>query len=357
MANSSSTTQVIQTQIKNELGLDFDIDLSTNCQVSADIAQEMTNITISGSKGVELKQMSDLQSLCQARDIVDLDIFSQLSSQAQNDILNKLNQEGGLPGANISNSNLNVLNQIENKVSVEAKLKATKDCFSQLQVPQVMEGITIEDAMDINLSQTATNLNKCIFDTATDIAQKNGVELETETTFEQDVTQKGWDPIESIGGVLGSAAMLALAPAITSLVVVILSSVVGGGSAMKGTGSGPEGIPPPPGTAQAPMLGGAISKMLGIHSRKGKRLIVLLVKITLIAVVAYALYRLFKGKEQKEGYHSNVPKQHTGYQTRPLAIRQQYHHPHISEDMFPSERTHPNLLPPNEVPEYVKRWY
>lgn len=365
MVNQSKTRMKIETSIKNELGIDFDMDLSTSCKMAADTSQLMAGLNISGSKDVTIKQVNDLQSMCYATQVVDLDVFSQLSAEAQNDIMKTLDQEGGLPGANMSDTNVDILNEIENKVDLSAKLKATKDCMSTVQAPQNMEDITIQDSLNINLSQESASFNKCVFDSAVEIANKNGVELETTNKVSEAVSQKGWDPIASIGGLVGSTAMLALAPAITSCVVMVMVSVLGGvSSARSGAlapqngGPGKEDILPPPGGV-VPQAGGAISKFLGVRSRKGKRLITLLVKLSLIVGVAWILYKLFTRKSitssTHEKFHDTTG--HQGYQTRPLALRHQYHHPHVSEDMYPSYRTHPGVIPQKEIPGYVQRWY
>jgi hypothetical protein len=365
MANQSSTRMKLETSIKNELGLEFDIDQSTTCKMSADTSQLMAGINIRGSKDVALKQVQDLQSLCYATQVADLDVFAQLSATAQNDILKSLNQEGGLPGANLSSTNVDVLNEIENKVDLAAKLKATKDCLAQVQAPQVMEDINIEEAMNINLSQESATFNKCVLDSAVDVAQKNGVELDSVTKVTEDVTQKGWDPLASLGGMIGSTAMLAIVPLIASFFVAAMVVMIGSDSlAPGGTGNPGESFnhPPLPGIPGIVpgQTGGAISKFLGVRSRKGKALINLLVKLILVAGVAWLLFKMFGGGKHHstpsvhEGYHS-IP--HRGFQAQPLALRHQYHHPHVSEDLFPSHRTHPDLIPQNEVPSYVKRWH
>ena len=360
MVNQSATRMKIETSIKNELDIDFDLDLSTSCKMAADTSQLMEGITVSGSKDVTIKQVNDLQSMCYATQVVDLDVFSQLSAEAQNDVMSTLSQEGGLPGANMSDTNIDIMNEIENNVSLEAKLKATKDCMSTVSAPQTMSAIDIQDSLNINLSQESASFNKCVFDSAVEIAQKNGIELETANKATSDVTQKAWDPIASIGGLVGSTALLALAPIISSCMVVVMVSVLGGG-AVAASGGPEQGIPPPPNGIPG-QAGGAISKFIGVRSRKGKRLITLLIKLCLVVCVAWILYKLFTRKSStssigysRENFHDTTG--HQGYQTRPLALRHQYHHPHISEDVYPSYRTHPGVISQSHVPEYVKRWY
>jgi len=352
-ANASSTRQKLHNAVKNELGIDFDVDQETRCKMSVDQSQLMENISIKGSKNVELKQLSDVQNTCYSTSVANLDIFSQLAADTQNDIMQSLQQEGGI-GINISDTSVDVLNEIDNKVNVGLKVKAAKDCLSQVQAPQVMAGIKIEDAMNINLSQESSNFNKCILDTVTEMAQTNGIELESTNKVKQEVTQKGWDPIASLSGLVGTSLLLAFSPIVISVVIVVISSAVGGGSS-----GGPGAPPAPPGEEMTGLpdlptqAGGALGKLLGIGSRKGRRLIYLAIKVVLFVVILWFLYKLiFKyttGTVEK--YHTP---QHTQdraklYLAKPLVLRQQYHHPHVSEDIYP--------LPHSEIPAYVQRWY
>ena len=378
MANSSSTKQKLESSIKNQLGLEFDIDQSTSCNMAADAGQTMENITISGSRDVQLKQISELENLCYSTSIAKLDVFNELTAAAQNDIMKSLEQEGGI-GLNLSNTTTDVLNTIENDVGVEAKIDMSKKCLSEVQAPQVMSGITIEDAMNIDLTQESANFNKCILDSATDVAQKQGIELDATTKVTEDVTQKGWDPIASLGGLVGNVGLVALAPAITSVVVVCLSIVASSvmtASGMGGQGSSGQmememGAYPPVNTEyMAGQTAGAISAFFGVRSRKGKRLITLFVKIALVVVVVWGLYKLlFSGSQSRaqtqirESYHSGLQqsstdvKPHHYHRGHHLVLRHQYHHPHISEDLFPSHRTHPDVYPEHHIPAYVKRWW
>lgn len=346
--NLSKTRQKLETSINNQTDINFSVDQSTNCDMAADASQTMEDIRISGSANIELKQVQDIQNLCYAQSVAKLGAFNQLAADVQNDILQSMQQEGGI-GINVSDTNVEAITKIKNETGVDMELDATKKCLAQVSLPQFMGGITIEDSKNVNLSQEASNFNKCMFDTAADIAQETGIDLESKTDVEQQVSQKGWDPIASIGGLFGSAALLALAPAIMSIVVIILSSVIGGGAAASGQG-GPQGEipPPPPGAGQ---MGGALSKFLGVRSRKGKGLIVLLIRVSLVVGVAWLLYKLLtSGRSSNESFYGSSMSGDAGrgYQRKPLALRHQYHHPHISEDMYPQT---------NEIPHYVKRWW
>lgn len=369
MANSSSTSAFIQSTVKNELGLDFDIDASTNCDIKTEAGNKISGLTITGSEGVDIKQASDVKSLCQAKSLMDLKAFTDLSNDAKNDILRTLNQEGGLPGANISSSNTQIMNQIENEVSLKAKIDMAQKCFSELNVPNVLEDVTIQDAKDINIEQVNTGLNECIFNTATEIAQEQGLQLDTAAAVKEDVTQKGWDPIESVGGLVGSLGLLAVAPAIISIVIVISSSVMMGASGMMGQGQGAPGglgdvsAPPIP---SAPQLGGALSKVLGVTSKSGKRLITLLIKIVLIVGLAWILYKIFSPKkrsivnERYTNININTPvPQRTNARSicssRFPVRRNEYHQPHILSGLNSGGDCSFGCT--NDIPEYVKRWY
>lgn len=364
-ANQSNTRQKLQNSIKNELGINFDVDQSTNCKMSNDQSQEMSNISISGSKNVELKQMADVQNLCYATSVANLDVFSQLAADTQDDIMQSLKQEGGI-GLNMSDTSIDVLNQIQNKINIGLKVKATKDCLTKVNAPQSMKNITIQDAMNINLSQESSNFNKCILDTASAMAQENGVDLTAKTKVQQEVTQKGFDPLASLTSLVGGAALLGLMPIIISVSIVVISSSVLGGGALASKGSGTNEIPPPPGAVDATgnpipgQVGAGLGRLLGIGSQKGRRLFALVIKVVLVIGISWLLYRLlFKG-----GQVNTIEKYQTveggGYQARPLALRHQYHYPHLFEDT--QSRAYAEFkevmpMPNSEIPSYVQRWY
>ena len=195
-ANASKTRQKLENTVQNTIDQKYSIDQSTNCKMSADTSQTMSGITIKGSRDVALKQKNDLENLCVATSATTLDVLSQLSSKAQNDIFKEAVQEGGI-GINVSDTSQDVITRVSNEVTTEVAMNMAKDCLTQVKAPQIMENITIEDAMNINLTQESSAFNKCIFDSATNIADKNQFDLDVKTKAGEKIEQKGWDRIFS----------------------------------------------------------------------------------------------------------------------------------------------------------------
>ena len=232
MANASSTTQKLKTYMKNELNVDFDIDASTTCKMASDTGQLMKNIQITGGKNITLSQLSKLQNLCYAQQVLNSEQFNQLSAKAQDDIANTAKQEGGL-SVNVNNTTQDIEKKVENKFDLKTKLNMRKDCFNKVKAPQSMTNIAIQDSLNIDLTQQSDIYNKCMFDSAAALGVKQTTEAEAGTKATSVVTQKGFDPLGALTSLLGLGAsgmvVSMVAPLIICIISIGLSVAMGGG--------------------------------------------------------------------------------------------------------------------------------
>lgn len=233
-ANASSTTQKLQTYTKNRVGVSYDIDASTTCKLAGDASQTMTGIKITGSDNVNLSQLSKLQNLCYAQQVLKSDQFNKLTQQEQDDIMNTAQQEGGI-GININNSTIENQKRVETQIDLKTKLDITKKCLLSLNAPQRMDNITIENAKNIDLTQQSDVFNKCIFDEATKLGVTNLSDTDLTTKSTQTSSQKGWDPIASIASLGMTGFLISMAVPIG---IVIISS--GSSMAMSMSGTTPQ---------------------------------------------------------------------------------------------------------------------
>lgn len=234
MANASSTSQKLQTSIKNELGVDFDVNAGNDCKMSADASQVMKNITIKGSKGVNISQLSTLQNMCYAKSVLDNQFFNKLSLQAQDDILSSAQQEPGfLPSLAVSQSTIDIQKQVESKMDLKSKIDMQKKCFAQLKAPQSMSDINIQDSLNIDLSQQSENYNKCIFDSAGTQITGQEQTTQTNTSSKSATTQKG-TTLDSLVSALASGPIVLISSAIVPISIIIISSVLMMSMAPKG---------------------------------------------------------------------------------------------------------------------------
>lgn len=242
MANASSTTQKLKTYMKNELNVDFDIDASTTCKMANDASQTMKNINIQGGKNITLSQLSKLQNLCYAQQVLNNEQFNQLSAKAQDDIQNTAKQEGGL-SVNVNDTTQDIEKKVENKFDLKTKLNMRKDCFNKVKAPQSMTDINIQDSLNIDLTQQSDIYNKCMFDTAASIGVTQATAADTSTKSQSTLDQKGFDPIGSLLSLGASGALLSLGGPLLILIISsglsIAMSAMGG---KKGDTTGVEGV-------------------------------------------------------------------------------------------------------------------
>lgn len=340
MANASVTKQKLETEISSKIGTAFDIDASTTCKMSGDASQTMSGVNISGSTDVVLKQINSLENLCQAQQIMDLDVFNTLSSSVKNDILKEAMQEGGL-GVNVTDSTQDITTQISNEVDIDIALDMSKKCLASIDASQKMEDVRIDKSTNINLTQESQSFNKCIFDSATKIAQENNFDLKSDTKSIEKTTQKGWDPIQSLAnlGMSYVTAMLTsiLIPVIICVIISIASSVMGG----IGKGNTPpnfSGVGNPL-VAGKNMLGGFVNVPSKIRKLfRGKSTNKILLIIVIVGILFYLISKNYRNST-RENYHS------------PTLI---HNHRNLNNKYYAPSYVLKNY-PTNEIPTYVQR--
>jgi hypothetical protein len=345
MANASATKTKIQTSIQNEIDQNFELDLSTQCDSYIDASQNLDGITIVGSRDVAINQMNEALSLCQAKAVLDMELFQKLSAQAKQDIVKSVEQEGGI-GINVSETNSEMLNEVKNKVGIDAYIDMSKKCLQEVDASQNISNVRIEDAQNIDISQSNKAFNKCLFDDKASISQKYDLDLDVGQKLDLKESQKGWDIIGSFFTGLGNLIIIPIA--VCGLILIL--SCVGSSYAMTTSGGGEESLDmnamsAMAGEAGMPIqMGGMIVKYLTKNKKITKYLL-------LIAIIASAHWLFFRKPTLniKEKFHRK-PLENRRLD-RPLALRHEYHFPHLRET------TYPRNYPIGEVPEYVKRWY
>jgi hypothetical protein len=239
MANASKIEQEVKNVYKNELGVNLDIDLSQVCAQSTDARQMMKNIKIKGVVDAEFSQLNKVNNLCALKAILDQEMFNQLSAKSQADLFQKLQQEGGL-SVNVSDQSSKVINEIENKVNLEAAINMSKKCLTETLQTQEMSNISVADSKNIKFGQMNSGFNQCITDSAVKIATDSKVDLASVAKMKAEVKQKGFDPLGFLGGLLGLGLLPLLSPLIISscvvIGIVIFTMLPGGGGDTGDTG-------------------------------------------------------------------------------------------------------------------------
>lgn len=370
MANASATKTKIETEIKNQIDQNFELDFSQNCDSAIDASQNISDIEIVGSRDVAINQVNQALSLCQAKQILDMELLTKLSAQTQQDIVKSLEQEGGI-GINVSETNSEMLNKVKNEVGIDAYIDLSQKCLQSVDASQNISNVRIEDAQNIDISQANQAFNKCLADNKASLASEHGLDFEAGQALDLQETQTGWDPIASISGVLAGLGMFALIPFIGCGVVCVLVSVAsamtnaGGGSGEGDLSQAIQGFDPQMLTQGMQGIQGISGQMGGAINSITKYIKKNKVKVLIVLLVIIALYLIMKEhkkekhqKHLKEQYHNRMQYNHHPRLDRPFALRSEYHAPHISQDRYPD--LYPDDYsdyPLEEVPEYVKRWW
>lgn len=371
MANASSTTQKIKTYMKNELNVDFDIDASTTCKMASDTGQLMKNIQITGGKNITLSQLSKLQNLCYAQQVLNSEQFNQLSAKAQDDIANTAKQEGGL-SVNVNNTTQDIEKKVENKFDLKTKLNMRKDCFNKVKAPQSMTNIAIQDSLNIDLTQQSDIYNKCMFDSATALGIKQATDAEAGTKAASVVTQKGFDPLGALTSLLGLGAsgmvVSMVAPLIICIISIGLSVAMGGKGGQQpddsvemenmagnntGNGSGFSddytGYEPFANTNQGGSKGGSPFK-------RWKKWLKWIVVIVVAIAIFYLIKYLFIDEDENENKDENKEEKHNKKESFHV-VHNNYKNNcnnNTKNNCWNNRRYEPNY-PSNELPHYLSR--
>lgn len=363
MANASSTTQKLKTYMKNELNVDFDIDASTTCKMASDTGQLMKNIQITGGKNITLSQLSKLQNLCYAQQVLNSEQFNQLSAKAQDDIANTAKQEGGL-SVNVNNTTQDIEKKVENKFDLKTKLNMRKDCFNKVKAPQSMTNIAIQDSLNIDLTQQSDIYNKCMFDSATALGIKQATDAEAGTKAASVVTQKGFDPLGALTSLLGLGASGMVVSMVAPLIICIISiglSVAMGG---KGGQQTDDSVEMETGEEMGAVLGAPDSSFSDLSGRgdyggyrgspfkRWKKWLKWIVVIVVAIAIFYLIKYLFidenkdENKEEKHNKKESFHVVHNNYKNNC--------NNNTKNNCWNNRRYEPNY-PSNELPHYLSR--
>lgn len=238
MGTATAVEQVLETNIRNEIKPELDASLRDRCVQSVDATQQLGEITIKKSQGVNIEQINEANSICAMKTVMDFLDKLNLSEQVIDKALNKVLTQGGL-GITVSKNNQNSLTKVETVISPKVKFDVMKECLQKTLASQSIEKVDIEESSDVVISQTNKTLNKCMQDSLLKLEQKYGVNLDIQKTQESESQTTGWDPIKSIlNAITGPWALSGLAIVVCLILVcvgvivffLIMGSASGGSS-------------------------------------------------------------------------------------------------------------------------------
>jgi len=235
MGSSTQITQQTGINISNTIAPQLNADINNNCTIATDTSQTLSEVSITGSSGVNISQKNQAQSFCNQQVALSYIDKMNLSDAALQAAFVKAQSAGGVVMPANTNVSQSTLTQISTNIDPSTAINIQIGCLQSTLAAQKITKVNITNSPNVVLSQVNSAYNQCIQNVASEVLAENHVTTATSQEVGAEASSQGWDPIASLGslfsglfGSLGSTALMASVGLTVCLCCVCIAVIVFG---------------------------------------------------------------------------------------------------------------------------------